>query len=392
MKCLMLLECFLQDDMVVEAEFFYFGVNFYHLKSQVQLCRLYDRIPLGYLTSLTSNTEMVTLIKEDIQKLKLCEVGGKNQYQIGVFSKSNINDRIYIYVHRDHAACSNTKFSQIAGVLKIDVEKILLSECTHPPIHHYSLLPYYFNNQVTLKKYKEIAAHAQTKEKIQSDIVQLEQIVEGQVDDAGTPFETPTRRTNEWCEDAWTERLVPGVQKLFPRAKVMNTALLGPSWNMKLLRYLKVQEISQHHNFLFRGAPDVLIGKKNIGVSGLSNHPDPDISDISEDDLLENSLQPNPMMPIQPGFPPEKVGEVFAGLHILLVSKILRNVYKKRDLHRVFKVQGILIDKVNGGVHCILSVQLKEGTSSLNFQVRNCCGQGFLDASCLCSLLHLMLL
>ena len=43
-----------------------------------------------------------------------------------------------------------------------------------------------------------------------------------------------------------------------------------------------------------------------------------------EDSVLENSFQRNPIHGFSDSALPEKVGELFAGLHILLVAKILR--------------------------------------------------------------------
>ena len=102
---------------------------------------------------------------------------------------------------------------------------------------------------------------------------------------------------------------------------------------------------------------------------------------------MENSRQPNPMQGVHSFAFPEKLGEVFAGLYILLVSKILRNIGKQKDVFKEFKVQGVLVSKECGGIHCILSVQLKKNVSSgLHFNATASCV--ILEPSNLCTLLH----
>ena len=71
----------------------------------------------------------------------------------------------------------------------------------------------------------------------------------------------------------------------------------------------------------FRGAPDILIGKKReVSVHSSSGGSSSGDGDSDSNSLVENSLQPNPMKPSMPGELPENFGEVFAGLYILLVS------------------------------------------------------------------------
>ena len=107
-----------------------------------------------------------------------------------------------------------------------------------------------------------------------------------------------------------------------------------------------------------------MIGKKKIVSTGDATQLSSD-----EEELVENSRQPHPMQGVDTSAFPEKLGEVFSGLYILLVSKILRNIDKRKDVHREFKVEGLLVSKEYGGIHCILSVHLKDGASDLHFKV-----------------------
>jgi len=56
---------------------------------------------------------------------------------------------------------------------------------------------------------------------------------------------------------------------------------------------------------------------------------------------------------------PEKLGELIASLHFILVSKMLRKITKGKTIHRTFTVKGLLLDKVCGTMQCSLSIQMK---------------------------------
>ena len=52
--------------------------------------------------------------------------------------------------------------------------------------------------------------------------------------------------------------------------------------------------------------------------------------------------------------PAEKLGQLVAGLYILLVAKIMRKVHKKKEFRREFQVKEVPIDKANVTVMCTL--------------------------------------
>lgn len=375
-----------------DTDFFYFGASFYYSRKQVD-CSPWS-ITLSEFAE--SDAAFRLLIKREVKKLNECELGGKNRYEAGgQFTKLMIERNVYVYRHRgDHATCSQTKFSQIGQLVRnISVQTLTKDEpdCTRFLDHHYCLLPYYYNNPKVLKKYKDL--HAQTDQAdIQTEIERLEKIVESKEDDTDTPYQAATLHTNEWSEDVWSYRLHHGIQKLFPQTKVTYTATMRLTWNTDLLKLLGVADFAGQNHYLFRGAPDVLIGKKHlISVHSSSGGSSSEDGDSDNNSLVKNNLQTSPMKPFLPGGPPEKVGKVFAGLYILLVSKILRTVQKGKNVCKEYKVEGLLLDKLNGGIHCILSVELKGGESELKFNVLNYCGIGLMADSNLCGLLHSML-
>ena len=326
--------------------------------------------------------EMKKVIQQDMTKLKDAMVGAKQGYKAnGYFLKLPGLDRcVYSYQHMsEHATCSKTLFSQLEGCLQIESKKGNLPSC--PDLfHHKCLLPFYHSNEHVLELYK----CAQTTTDSQLEIDQLEKIVSGKEADIGTPFESPSPFTFNWQENDWTKRLVYGIKKLLPQRQVTYTAEMGLRWHIDLLKCLGVGHLAYADSFLFRGAPDIIIGKKSSVTTGLSGNTQDDSS--SED---ENSFQRTPMQGATRHSLPEKIGEVFAGLHILLISRILKTLAKKKPIDVEHKVQGILIDKICGVIHCFLSVEMREGAAALHLKVTDFSGC-LLDPSHLCSHLRLL--
>lgn len=81
-------------------------------------------------------------------------------------------------------------------------------------------------------------------------------------DDTGTPFESPPdQHIYNWSENDWTKRLAHGIQKILPEHVVTYTADYRLSWNTAVLKCLSVG-FATTGCFLFRGAPDIILGTK----------------------------------------------------------------------------------------------------------------------------------
>ena len=80
-------------------------------------------------------------------------------------------------------------------------------------------------------------------------------------------------------------------------------------------------------------------------------------TDSEDDSLIENTFQRPPMKSVKGGIP-EKTGQLIASLHTVLVAKVLRQLKKRKCIDRVFKVKGLLIDKVLGVIEVHVSVDM----------------------------------
>ena len=151
---------------------------------------------------------------------------------------------------------------------------------------------------------------------------------------------------------------------------------MGTTFEAELLRQLRVHAASEYF-FLFRGAPDIIIQSGNAAMichsEDITTDEDKD-AESSGDEAIENCHQRTPLHGLSSTDPPEKVGELFASLHILLVSKILRKVHCGKEIHRKFEVKGLLVDKMCGVIYCSLYVEMRNGESRLKLDMKNYIG------------------
>ena len=73
-----------------------------------------------------------------------------------------------------------------------------------------------------------------------------------------------------------------------------------------------------------------------------------------EEAVIGNSWQRSELTGVNDQSPAEKLGQLVAGLYILLVAKIMRKVHKKKEFRREFQVKEVPIDKANVTVMCTL--------------------------------------
>lgn len=338
-------------------------------------------------------------IKDDVYDMKSSSVGGKDNYTVnGSFEKLNTRDGdkiVYVYQHAQHATCSGTTLTQLSqcGRFSCNHNREFIHKCENEE-HHYALMPFFMGNDTVLKYYEFLKSKNDSLFDSQ-EIEELRSIVHDGKTSLNTSYISPPPNSfpNNWNENEWTLRLVPGIQKLFPTMKVMYTAEMGLSWHRKLVQQHLRADLALERHFLFTGSPDIVINKRTAILSSSSQSQEVDVSSSSDEDscsLVENSRQPYPMQAFNKCDPPDKIGEVFGGLYILLVSKILRKIGKGKAVHREFKMKGLLVGKAYGGDRCILRVDFKDnGISKLDFDVTTF--DTYLGPDTLCKLLEFLL-
>ena len=148
----------------------------------------------------------------------------------------------------------------------------------------------------------------------------------------GTAFECPRKLVCNWSENDWTKRLAKGMEEGFPK---INGALSSLQY-LNILQMIHLPASIPQECYLFRGAPDILLHKHCIVSGGQEEVCS------SDDEALENSHQRNPLIGYSGFVESEKLGELIAALHFLLVSKFLRKVIKGKSPAVKAEVRGLL--------------------------------------------------
>ena len=314
--------------------------------------------------------DIIQAIKDDVMSLAAAKVianKGDGQFV-------EVQPQIYMYKHPHHAACSSVTLSMLESMVTPTVKCSDNAECG---IHRYhdDFMPYFFENDHILTKargswsdedyvtyLKSLAEDTDVSNQKHAEFMQLlMDVLAGKVSKEETPFECPILPSSGWTDNDWTKRLLKGVQCSFPTVEFKFTATLGTQFP-KFLSILGAEELRKEA-FLFRGAPDIVIHRDasviTTDYSGTTNEEIEDTTLSSEDEVIENSHQRSQLTPSAVTCLPEKTGELIAGLHMLLVSKIYRTIRNEKPIERKFTVKGVLLDKVCATVHCALSAQVK---------------------------------
>jgi hypothetical protein len=315
--------------------------------------------------------DLLKVIKLEMSELQHSKVGKKDDWKAnGCFKKFQAGDNrcVYVYCHSQHAACSSVLLSDLERMrLAIDKSRARLLKCTK---HHYhdDLQPFYLDNDRLLEYYEVALSEGRNEVKPQAEL--LKNILAGKQPVTGTDFECPKFTSNNWSENDWTKRLVRGIEKTLPQVNVTFSATMGLTFSTDLLSRLRVDASEKY--FLFRGAPDIIIHSGSAVISHSAS--DTTTEGATEDEAIENCHQRPPLSGWDNNDPPEKIGELFAALHILLVCKILRKVTQGMKIHRRFEVKGLLVDKMHGIMHCSLYVVMGDGASTLKLDMKDYMG------------------
>lgn len=290
-----------------------------------------------------SSKDMIDMIQKDVVKLKR-HVPNHSWSSTGVFIRVMKDMTVYVYQHTSHLPCSSLSFHHVNcfNVVSVNEELMPYQECTVCP-HHDELEPYLLDNRA-LVQYFEEALH-QGRNDVKENLETVKKVMSNHELSKGTIFVCPPRRCNNWDENHWTKRLAEGIQKKHPDVRVLYSAEMGNDFE-GVLSFLKCPTMNKRF-FLFRGAPDILLKHSRAMFAGTVENPEPQDSFSSEDEIIENVHQRPPLKGYGNDDPPAKLGEVVAGLHMMLTSKILKNIVKGKDVtEKEFAVKGLLLDKM----------------------------------------------
>ena len=312
-------------------------------------------------------------MREDMSDLRQSNLGGKGRDWAlnGEFVLlSNTDHHVYVYQSPVHAACSKVNYSQLekSSVRRRKEPGWIIQSCTMHN-NHYRLAPFFLDNRRLEEYYRDEQAKGfREVESVLDELTDVERKIVNHEEVTDSEFDRPQlKAVNNWDENQWSKRLFEGIKKTFAFASVTYGAgMLSKRFDALLTDHLDVGGQYQEC-FIFQGFPDIIIHRRCTAVAsgGASASAGASEDGSDEDSTIENSQRSN-LTGRDITAPPEKLGEVFAGLHVLLVAKILRKKLKGKNMYQKFEVKGVLIDKVTATVLCCLSVDLSSYSQPVN--------------------------
>ena len=286
-----------------------------------------------------------------------------------------IGQETYVYQHSEHVSFSSIKLSHIEFLWSVTMEqideKLLFAKCDKHKYHD-SLMPYFMDNRHLKVHIDQKLSQGGLDSSRHDLLAEYKQKLE-QGDDL---FYEPCDLTNNWNENDWTLRLFRCLKATFPDLNPRYTA--NRALEFPRLQYDMVPLNGIEKSFIFRGAPDILITKSSAVVCA---HGRTHGEDTDEEVSVEHCHQKPPIKGCSTGELPEKMGELIASLHFLLVCKVLRRISRENiSVSKAFEslaVYGLLLDKAIGCVHCKMAGKMALSDSKLfiSVHIRNTIGE-----------------
>ena len=325
----------------------------------------------------------------------------------------------YFYCSNMYIIMSKVTLTQLqeCGV-KIDWVKMeSLEECKNENhCEHDGFLPFFYDNNSLLRCYDKILQKdlesQQRKKEVQGYRETLIKAVRMKMHRDTCFYTNGLPDTTSWDleENEWTCRLFHCLKRYLPETTSVHCSF------GKGQMFADYQSLYSGTNFsgmyLFQGAPDLIATTHKpskletdvLIMSSDSDSSDPEIassdsvvkaaegggywednSDSENDTTIELTRATIPVNAVTRL--PEKLGELMAGLHFLLVAKIVRKVVQKKSRKISISevaARGILVDKTNGIIHCHIEMPISPPESPVKMSASFICNNGRLDSSSLC--------
>jgi len=346
----------------------------------------------------TDKLKLKDAVCADMEKLNLLRIGATKSEENfakwkadGVFR--SFAHCVYIYHHTYHATFSAVKYSQLSSLWKVQShERSNDDKRSICKVHKYHdhLVPFFQTNDCFKFYIEEKLEEEEQKQDISTNRVKYlkeyqKQLQKETVSEKDLLYEPPLA-VNNWNENHWNLRLFHTIQAAFPDLCVQLTAHKGLDFSA--LQSELSDRVCQPDCFIFRGAPDIIINQARVIISH-SVEEEEESSSGEESTVIEQAFQRHPMKGKGSNIP-EKLGELIAALYFSLMCKMLRKINKRCKL-QCYSVNGLLLDKMVGGMHCKLTGNITQmgDTPTLFFKIRDACGKQ-LDAQSLCYNIQLL--
>ena len=342
--------------------FVYFGLKFIQANINVS-STIPNILTVTDIQALNGGMNFIHEIEDDVKSLNSGCFGGKtvgerndtefDEWMVnGCFHKSVRSPDTFYYYHTYHATFSTIHLSQIERLIRLPQYTKNCDECI-AHTSHYRLQPFFLDNDSLRVKYQKKLDSGELSDEDQEFLQNaLATLHSGTLKD--TPYIYNSSRGTCWdyTEDDWTRRLKFCLDEKYESRGL--EIILTADNKANGMNPIDVECHEPFEVFPIRGAPDILTRNRALVVTHRQDTEDSSDTLTSADESIEITHQRPPMKSAGPGKLPEKLGELIAALHFLLVCAIIR-CKQKQKYEDTASVRGILIDKIVGTVSCKLT-------------------------------------
>ena len=311
-----------------------------------------------------------------LEDMRLLRKGQFTLNQKGTWSTSSgfhqvPNTNVWIFKHGGYARCCSVTYAQLSRSIFINDKELdeepdneAEDECEQDD--HYTLLPFFCDNRDLFKYYRRQLPPDDQPSPTRKQIFCKRRYDLSCDKSSEDIFYTPGSffaYGNEYSENDWSKRLSGALRDFlaphFQPDEITYSAELAMKFKREHTRITGLpREFAS--SYIFHGSPDIII--RNAVIVSSTQHEDStagDDSATSEDNVIEVKLQVDAQEPTPP-----HLGELISAMHLKLVQKLLKLVYKDEDQITAklqedsISTRGLYLNKVTGAILCDVAIPI----------------------------------
>ncbi|ORU94638.1 MAG: hypothetical protein A6F71_09425 [Cycloclasticus sp. symbiont of Poecilosclerida sp. M] len=319
-----------------------------------------------FLPTNSENSELKEMISKDIAKLRACSF--KAAQISGSWSAAQkfrrVGDtKLFLYEHRGHITCSSISLGDLSFKHTTQSDSGIL--CTNSSHNHNVYLPFFCDNMALLGHYEQLLQieGALHKDFIRTQLAELKKYMNKENKEpvahwAKECFYTgaePNRKGAGMSENVWTKRLVGCIKQ-----DGMEATFTGETSFTSFVDDIFGFPDNHHKNFFpIRGT----VGDATILF---------DVAFVNDGDqdqiVLENGKKAEEL-----GTYPNKLGELYGGMHLYLSQTVIRLLMKGLAMGSSIKANGLYINKGLAAIKCCVEMPIVHGrligSNTLHFTI-----------------------
>lgn len=294
-----------------------------------------------YALSSPEDDDLKRAISKDVCSLRLAGFKKSSWSVAGKFRQVS-GQKILLYEHRSHVPCSSIKLSKLP--FTFTKMPVTVLECTEQDHNHDVFLPFFCDNLGLLLKYTQLLQATTTsttnRQIIQTRMQELNNFMNGGAT-TNQRFHTgghPNRKGAEMRENDWTKRLVLAMQDHGLKARYTAEESFGA---ILAGVFTTVDQYLPKCFPLHGTIGDAVFASTSV------------VTDEDSEFIFENGKKSEEL-----GAYPDKLGELFGGMQLLLTIMLIKNLVGNKTMGSSIKVNGLYVNKWLGSIKCSLTMPI----------------------------------